>query len=133
MIHTFPKAISALWNAIAVSISYDDYHYTTGTFWADKVAAGQVDTVAECLVSVWLDIIVVPPPSSIVLEGEPAGVFEEGDKVGGEMPGISVLNSGEPSARVDVTGTKRFFSGRSWITSVVFLCHDGSAHTYDSG
>ena len=39
-IHTFPKGISAMWNAIslvqvwtrvAVSISYDDNHYTTGT------------------------------------------------------------------------------------------------------
>ena len=39
-IHTFPKGISAMWNAvssriwtrIAVSISYDDNHYTTGTY-----------------------------------------------------------------------------------------------------
>ena len=39
-IHTFPKGISAMWNAIslvqiwtrvAVSISCDDNHYTTGT------------------------------------------------------------------------------------------------------
>ena len=38
-IHTFPKGISAMWNAVssriwtrvAVSISYDDNHYTKGT------------------------------------------------------------------------------------------------------
>ena len=49
-VHTFPKGISAMWNAIslvqvwtrvAVSIAYDDNHYTTGTSnlthnWEDK-------------------------------------------------------------------------------------------------
>ena len=40
----------------------------------------------------------------------PAGVSKGGAKiVDGEIPGITVLGYGEPSAMVDVTGTEGFF------------------------
>ena len=45
-IHTFPKSISAMWNAIslAVFISYDDNHYTTGTsnFFYQHLRSGRI-------------------------------------------------------------------------------------------
>ena len=55
--------------------------------------------------------VTVTSPVLVVLENCPAEVFKEGDnKVGRKMPGILFLNSGRPSAMVDVTGTKGFFS-----------------------
>ena len=39
-----------------------------------------------------------------------AGVFKKRYMVFGDLPGVTILSSGEQSATIDVTGTKVFFN-----------------------
>ena len=70
------------------------------TYRADTGLTGTVEvTVAEDLVRVWLFSLEVPPLGPFVLVSNSASVFERGfNMIGDGMPGITVLNKGEPQS-----------------------------------
>ena len=74
---------------------------------------------------------------AFVLESSPLGVFKGGDSMFiGEMPGITVLTYGGPSAIIDVTGNKGFFQtvleSFLWCPSVAIASRKSTTQ-YDPG